>query len=55
MTPRKAPGQPPKLSEEDIKYIMAFISSSKQIGACLFINSVGNLIYLSDQPSLLVR
>ncbi|KAF4200233.1 hypothetical protein CNMCM8927_003680 [Aspergillus lentulus] len=30
MTPTKAPGQPPKLSEEDVDNIIAFISSSKR-------------------------
>jgi ketohexokinase/beta-glucosidase len=30
MTPKKAPGQPPKLSEEDVDDIIAFISSSKK-------------------------
>lgn len=30
ITPKKAPGQPPKLSEEDVDRIIAFISSSKR-------------------------
>jgi ketohexokinase/beta-glucosidase len=29
LTPKKAPGKPPKLSEEDVNDIIAFISSSK--------------------------